>query len=46
MELCSGGDTAIFLHSHVPMKIFFDGTDHENQKQEKEKNGGKKKKRF
>jgi hypothetical protein len=26
-ELCGGGNPAIFLCSHVPMKIFFDGTD-------------------
>jgi hypothetical protein len=31
-ELCGGGDPAIFLHSHVPMKRFFDGTDQENSK--------------
>jgi hypothetical protein len=31
-ELCGGGDPAIFLCSHVPMKRFFDGTDQENSK--------------
>jgi len=28
------------------MKVFFDGTDHENSKTQEGKNGGKKKKRF
>jgi len=31
-ELCSGGDRAIFLCSHVLMEQFFDGTDQENSK--------------
>jgi hypothetical protein len=31
-ELCCGGDPAIFLCSHVPMKIFLDGMDQENSK--------------
>jgi hypothetical protein len=29
-ELCSGGDPAISLRSHVPMERFFDGTDQKN----------------
>jgi hypothetical protein len=41
-ELCGGGDPAIFLRSHVPMKILFDGTDQENSKKQEGKNGGKK----
>ncbi len=36
-ELSGRGDPAIFLHSHVPMKRFFDGTDQENSKRQ----GGK-----
>jgi hypothetical protein len=32
MEFCGGGDPAIFLHSHVPMERFFNGTDQENSK--------------
>jgi len=31
-ELCSEGDPAIFLCSHVPMERFFDGTNQENSK--------------
>jgi hypothetical protein len=45
-ELCSGGDPAIFLRSHVLMEKFYDGTDQENLKTQEGKNGGKKKKRF
>jgi len=45
-ELCSGGDPAIFLRSHVLMERFYDGTDQENLKTQEGKNGGKKKKRF
>jgi hypothetical protein len=45
-ELHGGGDPVIFLHSHVPMERFFDGTDQENSKKQETKNGGKKKKKF
>ncbi len=38
------GDPVIFLHSHVPMERFFDGTDQENSKNKEGKIGGKKKK--
>jgi hypothetical protein len=46
-ELCGGGDPAIFLCSHVPMKRVFDGTDQENFKntRRKETDQGKFKKR-
>jgi hypothetical protein len=31
-ELCGGGDSTIFLCSHVPTERFFDGMDQKNSK--------------
>jgi hypothetical protein len=44
-ELHGGGNPVIFLHSHVPMERFFDGTDQENSKKNKKQRMDERKRR-